>query len=166
MERSRFLRHVRPYWEVHRHRSAPQPSAAIRGAIDEGRLSVSAGRITRFLEDETGVDVLFRPRGSARTTAVRVERVVNCTGPAADLRQVREPLMEDLYARGLARRDPLSLGLETADDFALLDAHHKPSKVLYMVGPMLKGKYWEATAVPELRVHAARVAEIIANDLR
>ncbi|HEX7120988.1 MAG TPA: FAD/NAD(P)-binding protein, partial [Gemmatimonadaceae bacterium] len=27
-----------------------------------------------------------------------------------------------------------------------------------MSASLLKGKYWEATAVPELRVHAARVA--------
>jgi hypothetical protein len=29
------------------------------------------------------------------------------------------------------------------------------------VGPLLKADYWEATAVPELRAHAARLAEAL-----
>lgn len=35
-ERARFLRHVRPYWDVHRHRAAPATAAAIGRMVEEG----------------------------------------------------------------------------------------------------------------------------------
>ena len=70
-----------------------------------------------------------------------------------------DKLLDALLARGLLRPDPLALGLETGPDLALLDAEGKPSRWLYLVGPLLKAGYWEATAVPELRVHAAQLAE-------
>ena len=41
----------------------------------------------------------------------------------------------------------------------MLDAAGSPSRVLSLVGPLLKAGFWEATAVPELRQHAARLAE-------
>src|SRR5262249_5552012 len=34
-ERARFLRHVRPFWEVHRHRAAPRPAALLARMIAE-----------------------------------------------------------------------------------------------------------------------------------
>jgi uncharacterized NAD(P)/FAD-binding protein YdhS len=54
--------------------------------------------------------------------------------------------------------DPLRLGLRVSDDGALVGAGGKASRVMYYVGPLLKARDWEATAVPELRVHAARLA--------
>lgn len=36
-------------------------------------------------------------------------------------------------------------------------------KGLYYVGPWLRARDWEATAVPELRVHAQRLAERLAG---
>ena len=90
---------------------------------------------------------------------VHVDRVVNCTGPSSDVRRVGDPLLDALLGRRLLRPDPFALGVETAADGALLDAAGRPSRVLYLVGPLLKADYWEATAVPELRRHAARLAE-------
>ena len=88
-----------------------------------------------------------------------MHRVVNATGPSTDVRRIADPLLDTLLARGLLRPDPLGLGLETASDLALLDAGGRPSRFLYLMGPLLKADYWEATAVPELRAHAARLAE-------
>jgi uncharacterized NAD(P)/FAD-binding protein YdhS len=87
-----------------------------------------------------------------------VDRVVNCTGPSTDVRRVGDALLEALLARRLVRPDPLSLGLETDAANALLDGAGRPSRVLSLVGPLLKAGFWEATAVPELRQHAARLA--------
>ena len=44
-ERARFLRHLVPYWEVHRHRAAPAVAARIDALHVGGRLSVVAGRL-------------------------------------------------------------------------------------------------------------------------
>ena len=44
-EQRRFLSHARPYWDVHRHRIAPEVGATIARTISEGRLEIVAGRI-------------------------------------------------------------------------------------------------------------------------
>jgi uncharacterized NAD(P)/FAD-binding protein YdhS len=158
-ERSRFLRHVRPYWDVHRHRAAP----ATRGAVDRmreaGELQIRAARVLRYETTGDGVRVLIRPRGSSRTEALFVERVVNCTGPSSDVPRIGDRLLDALSRRGLVAPDLLHLGLEVSDELALLDSQGRASETLYLVGPLLKAKFWEATAVPELRKHAAFIAQ-------
>jgi uncharacterized NAD(P)/FAD-binding protein YdhS len=44
-ERRRFLRHLRPYWDVHRHRIAPSIAERIRNMVADGRLQFAAGKI-------------------------------------------------------------------------------------------------------------------------
>jgi uncharacterized NAD(P)/FAD-binding protein YdhS len=163
VERARFIRHIGPYWETHRHRMAPELATAFRALIEQGALVAHAGRIDRFEVDDDHVDVTLRPRGAATQRTLRVTWVVNCTGPNANLRALRDPLVDALRRDGLVHPDPLSLGLEVSDDLALLDARGAPSRVLHYVGPFLKARYWEATAVPELREHARRVAATVAR---
>ena len=66
-------------------------------------------------------------------------------------------------SQGLAVPDPLGLGIRTAAFGALLDAQGRPASGLYYVGPMLRPEHWESTAVPELREHAARLAQHLAG---
>jgi len=61
-------------------------------------------------------------------------------------------------AQGVAMRDPLGLGLATDNTGALITARGCPAGNLYYIGPMLRASHWEATAVAELRAHAARLA--------
>jgi uncharacterized NAD(P)/FAD-binding protein YdhS len=56
------------------------------------------------------------------------------------------------------RADLLGLGIEVSEDYAVIDTAGCPSRVLHYIGPLLKARDWEATAVPELRTHAARLA--------
>jgi uncharacterized NAD(P)/FAD-binding protein YdhS len=158
-ERARFLRHLRPWWDVHRHRASPETARAIEKMLAAGDISVRAARILGYRRVANEVEVTIRPRGVSEAGRVHVHRVVNCTGPSTDVRRLGDPLLDALLARRLLRPDPLGLGLETAADGALLDAAGRPSRVLSLVGPLLKADYWEATAVPELRQHAARLAE-------
>jgi uncharacterized NAD(P)/FAD-binding protein YdhS len=55
--------------------------------------------------------------------------------------------------------------VETAACGELLDAEGRASDVLYYVGPLLRATYWESTAVPELRIHAARLARELRDSL-
>ncbi|HEY3258425.1 MAG TPA: FAD/NAD(P)-binding protein [Gemmatimonadaceae bacterium] len=158
-ERARFMRHLRPFWEVHRHRAAPEPAAAVEQLIADGRLIVSAGRIVAFEENAGDVRVSWRPRGASADSHGTFTRVINCTGPTSNLRSAAEPLIDNLIEKGLLACDELGLGVRVSDDGALIGFNGVPSGVLFYVGPLLKARYWEATAVPELRVHAARLAE-------
>jgi uncharacterized NAD(P)/FAD-binding protein YdhS len=165
-EQRRFLRHVRPYWETHRHRAAPLPHAAFERLRARGDLRVIAGRFVRIHATHDALEVQVRHRASGAVESLVVAHAINCTGPASDPRRIADPLIAALLARGLARPDALALGLDTSERLAPIDANGAESSLLLHVGPMLRGRFWEATAVPELRTHARRVAEAVIDAIR
>jgi uncharacterized NAD(P)/FAD-binding protein YdhS len=165
-ERRRFLRHLRPYWDVHRHRIAARIADQLTLQLRSGQIQIHAGRITDYQEVAGGVDITYRQRKTGAMAKLRVSHVVNCTGPEGDYRRVGSPLLQDLMKNGLARPDELSLGLDTANDGAVLDSQGSPSDFLYAVGPLRKGKLWESIAVPELRIQVAELANLLAGSLR
>ena len=84
--------------------------------------------------------------------------LVNATGPDADITRTGDPLLRDLFGRGLARPDPLRLGLDATPGGAVLDAAGRPSGTLFTLGPPLRGLWYETTAIPEIRTQAAALA--------
>jgi uncharacterized NAD(P)/FAD-binding protein YdhS/glyoxylase-like metal-dependent hydrolase (beta-lactamase superfamily II)/rhodanese-related sulfurtransferase len=160
-ERRRFLRHVRPYWDVHRHRIAPAIGARLASQIQDDQIEIHAGRIKAYAEDVDGVDVTFQDRQTRELKRMRVDRVINCTGPESDCRKVDDPLLTNLMRQKLARPDPLFLGLHVTPDGALIDAHGAPSNLLYAIGPVRKGSLWETIAVPELRVQVSELSTLL-----
>jgi uncharacterized NAD(P)/FAD-binding protein YdhS/glyoxylase-like metal-dependent hydrolase (beta-lactamase superfamily II)/rhodanese-related sulfurtransferase len=160
-ERRRFLRHVRSYWDVHRHRIAPAIGAGLASQIQDGQIKIHAGRITAYAEDSEGVDLTYRDRQSGQLQQLRVDRVINCTGPESDCRQVDNLLLTNLMQQKLARPDPLFLGLEVSPDGALMDAQGVASNLLYAIGPVRKGSLWETIAVPELRVQVSELSKLL-----
>jgi uncharacterized NAD(P)/FAD-binding protein YdhS len=161
LERRRFLRHVRPYWEAHRHRVAPEIGVPLAIQIQNGQIETHAGRIEQYAEDADGVDVTYRDRKTGELKPLRVARVVNCTGPEVDCRRIENLLLNNLMAQKLVRPDPLCLGLDASGDGALIDARGKASDFLYTLGPSRKGSLWETTAVPEIRVQASQLATLL-----
>lgn len=164
-ERQRFLRHLRPYWEVHRHRCAPALWAALAAEHREGHLQVHAGRLAGVESSLDALTVHYRPRGQTDLRRLRVGAVINCTGPEADTRTLREPLIAGLREAGLLQPDALGLGVEVDAAYRLIGAGGQPSAVLHYVGPFLKARDWEATAVPELRRHVAALCTALRASL-
>ncbi|MET1110267.1 MAG: FAD/NAD(P)-binding protein [Allosphingosinicella sp.] len=154
-ERRRFLRHLRPWWDVHRHRIAPRVAARIEAMRASGRLEVAAGRIARVDGDE--VTIARRGGGELRR---RFAAIVNCTGPEGDIGRIRDPLIRSLLAGGRARADGLGLGLDVDEESRVRGTC--PSPALYALGPLTKGAFWEIVAVPDIRGQAAGVARAIA----
>jgi uncharacterized NAD(P)/FAD-binding protein YdhS len=160
-ERRRFLRHARAYWEIHRHRIAPEIDEVVSRLRGEGRLHVHAGRITNYSEDERGAEVAFRCRRSGGQRRLSVNRVINCTGSEFDCRRTQDPLLANLLATGMAKPGPLSLGLDIDSTGALVNRDELPTPSLYAIGPSRKGTSWETTAVPEIRKQATELAQQI-----
>lgn len=164
-EQRRFLRHLRPYWDVHRHRIAPTVAERLESLCTSDRIQRMAGRIESFDEDAGGVNVRYRPRGKVQTEVVRVERVINCTGPSCRLEHIGGPLMAGLRTAGLVRANAAGLGLDVDPCGALLDEQGVASESLFTIGTLRKGCLWETTAVPELRGQAADLARRLAESL-
>lgn len=157
VQRERFLRHLRPWWDVHRHRIAPQAADVIRRLVAEGRLQLLAGRALGA-EQGDGVETIAVARRGGDRVDVPAALVVNCTGPLAGIAQTNDPLLRQMLAEGLARPDELGLGLEVDGDDRLIGQER-----VWGIGPVTKGRHWEITAVPDIRVQAERIAEDIAE---
>jgi len=160
-EQRRFLRHVRPYWEIHRHRVAPEIGVPLASQIQNSQVETHAGRIVAYAEDAAEGEVTYRDRKTGQLKGLRVASVINCTGPEVDCRRIDNPLLTNLAAEKLVRPDPLFLGLDTSEDGALINAYGEPSDFLYTIGPSRKGSLWETTAVPEIRIQASQLASLL-----
>jgi uncharacterized NAD(P)/FAD-binding protein YdhS len=164
-ERGRFMRHVRPYWEVHRHRLAPDIAALIDQQAATGRLQFYAGRLEEIVDTPSGAQVTFRPRGSGARVTLTVTKVINCTGPRTDYSKYQHPLLINLLAKGLIDHDPLALGVVALPSGEVMRYRGGPSGWLFTLGAPLKGVLWECTAVPEIRAQAQRLAEQMMSGL-
>ncbi len=158
-ERARFLRHVRPFWEVHRHRIAPQISETLDRLTSAGRVKFYAGRLQTLRETPTGAEAVFRRRGTETLVELSVAKVINCTGPRTDYSKYQHPLFINMLARGLIDHDPLALGLNALPSGEVYRYRAGLSGWLFAIGAPLKGVLWESTAAPEIRVQARELAE-------
>lgn len=157
-ERARFLRHARPLWEVVRHRVPSGPLAAVRTLQRLGVLDVHAGRVVELAAADDGIEVTWKPRGGTKTRAWLVDHVVNCTGPESRADRVADPLVRSLLSNGFIRRDPHGLGIEVVADGRVTGSNGAPVDGLHYLGPWLRARDWESTAVPELRELATQLA--------
>ena len=162
-ERRRFLRHLRARGDVHRHRMAPEVAAIINAARARGQLTVRAARVVAIDATDESVRLSLRSRGADVVEAIEVARAINCSGPESDYEATRDPLILNLLGKRLIRPDPLRLGLDGTEDGALIAGNGVPSARLFALGPMTRGTFWEVGAVPDIRLHAARLATRIAR---
>ena len=161
-ERRRFLRHLRPFWDVHRHRTAPPAAETIRDEIARGSLTVRAGRLIDVADASAQAVVTLRLRGAASPERLGVQAMIDATG-FGHLSQNRDPLLRCLFERGLVRPEPFGLGLDAGPDYRARGT--QPGRPLWLLGPLLRGVLWECTAVPDIRNEAAELAGLIAGDL-
>jgi uncharacterized NAD(P)/FAD-binding protein YdhS len=162
-EKRRFLRHLRPWWDIHRHRLAPPVAARIDALIESGLLAVVGGYIQSMTMANNLIEVTYKPRGKAETQVLRVGHIVNCSGPASDYSRIRHPLIRGLLDAGAIRPDPYKLGLDVDESLHVIDAEGRANGRLYAVGPITRGRYWEVTAVPEIRRQTEELAAQMAE---
>ena len=159
-QQRRFLRHARPWWDVHRHRIAPEVADTIARLVGEGRLEIAAGRIVSATAIDNQVEVEVRRRGRAATESRRFAYAFNCTGPLHAIEHTRDPLLRSLLDSGAVRPDELGIGLDVDRNSRAAGGER-----LWALGPLTKGRYWEIIAVPDIREQAAAVAGDIEREL-
>lgn len=147
--RARFVRHLRPWWDVHRHRIAESIAGSIEALVEADRLTVVAGRVRRIDEDADGVTVDWRPRRGPEQPALTGRWLLDCTGPGHD--PASDPLTGPLIESGRARLDPLRLGLDLDVHGRVLRADGTPDPGLFVLGPPARAAFWETIAVPDIR---------------
>jgi uncharacterized NAD(P)/FAD-binding protein YdhS len=157
-QQRRFLRHARPWWDVHRHRIAPEVGATVARLVAEGNLEVVAGRIVAARETPDAIEVEFRKRRASLPQSMTFAYVFNCTGPLHSMDRTKDPLLRSLLDGGQVKPDHLGIGLK-------IDGTCRAAENLWAMGPLTKGRYWEIVAVPDIREQAAQIADDIQREL-
>ncbi|MFN3557670.1 MAG: FAD/NAD(P)-binding protein [Brevundimonas sp.] len=147
--RARLVRHLRPWWDVHRHRIAESIADALTRLETAGRLTVTAGRVAEITQDADGVTLSYRPRGGPAQPPLTARWLIDCTGPGHD--PAKDALTGPLLASGRARLDGLKLGLDLDAQGRVLAADGAPDARLLVLGPPARAAFWETIAVPDIR---------------
>ncbi|KFE55217.1 FAD/NAD(P)-binding protein [Pseudomonas syringae] len=164
VQRRQFVRHVRPWWESHHHRSPPLSAALLARLIEEGRVTIHAASLQSFEILPSGqLQIRIRRRGETLSTTVVGDALINSTGIEYDWRRVDRPLPKQLLERGLIQPGPLALGIAADPGGAVLDAQGQVSDRLFAMGPPLRGMWWESTAVTDVALQAKALAMRLAS---
>jgi uncharacterized NAD(P)/FAD-binding protein YdhS len=164
-DRRRFLRHVQPYWDVHRHQLPPSVGRRIHELLQSGRLKILAARILACGTRAGRAVVDLRHRKCGRVESMEFDQVINCSGPDGDPRRSPSDLIRSLVADGTLVPAPTGLGV-LVDRFGRLRSRAGDAVPgLYYLGPWLRARDWEATAVCELRRQASLLARHLRHDV-
>ncbi|MFZ2235312.1 MAG: FAD/NAD(P)-binding protein [Dokdonella sp.] len=157
-DQRRFLRHVVRYWDIHRHRVAPQVAATLASLRESGHLTVNAARPVSIRAEGDRIELIFIPRHQSTTKALTFDCVINATGLESHLDSSANPLLRSMFTVGLTRAGPHGRGLDTSSDGHLIDRGGAVQPNLYTLGSPRVGSLWESIAIPDLRVQASELA--------
>ncbi|WP_280992818.1 FAD/NAD(P)-binding protein [Ochrobactrum sp. 19YEA23] len=160
-QRESFLRHLRPWWDTHRHRMAPAVADRIDAARASGQLEIAAGRLLSVQENEGDMTIRYRERHTGLFHKLKIATIIDCRGGNARFSTTRNPALLGLMEHGLGKPDALDLGLDVTRDFQLINARGEPSGSFFAIGPVTKGVFWESTAVPDIRVQVAKLVDAL-----
>lgn len=160
-DQRRFLRHLLPYWNVHRHRMAPEAAAHLAQLFAAGVLTTIAGRVQGFETTAREIRVRILERGAPAPRTMSFDRIINCSGSTYGGLDSRSALLRSLAAQGRLRANALGTGIDVAMDGAVVAQDGRPSPSLYAIGPLRFGSAFETTAIPEIRTQAADLARLL-----
>lgn len=159
--RRQALRHLRPWWNIHRHRLPPELHDRLSAAVATGQVELVAAEFVGIERAGAGVRATVRPRGSHERKTIDVARVYDCGGVTVDVATSSNPVIRDLIANGIGRPDALHIGLDVDEHCFVVDRGGKPSHHLLAVGPLTRGRFFEIEAVPDIRRQCAEIAQRI-----
>lgn len=161
--RARFLRHLRPWWDIHRHRLAPSVADRIDALLASGRLTVIAAGTRSAEAAGDALHVTCKPRGETAERVLTVRRAINCTGPQGNLGAATDPLLRQLTRDAVIRPDPLTIGIDVDVQSRTIAADGRANERLHAIGPMTRGAFWEIVAVPDIRQQVWALARRLSN---
>ncbi|MCU0438174.1 MAG: FAD/NAD(P)-binding protein [Raineya sp.] len=166
LDKQVFMRHARHLWGVARHRLPTYIYDKIQELQRNQHLQIIKGKLLNLEEHASQkIKVSYWDRKNKKENYIWVNRVINCTGPNTDISQSNNPLIQNLYQKGLIQSDDLKLGIQTNIYGAIYQQDNEVNHRFFALGSLLKGMLWESTAVPELRVQAKNLAQFMLENI-
>ncbi|WEK03854.1 MAG: FAD/NAD(P)-binding protein [Candidatus Devosia phytovorans] len=164
--RRQFLRHLRPWWNIHRHRLPPELYERIAEGVASGQVRLVAGEFVTVTGRDLAAEAEIRRRGTAIREIMPVARVYDCGGVSVNVEASSNPVIRDLVASGRGRPDELRIGLDVNEHCAVIDTAGNANDSLLAIGPLTRGRFFEIEAIPDIRVQAANIARSILENER
>jgi uncharacterized NAD(P)/FAD-binding protein YdhS len=161
-ERRFFMNKIRHLWGQARHRLPFVSYDFIQKEQISEKLIVLAGKLDAFTNNRSELHVTLANKKNKNKLTIPCAAVINCTGPESNYNNIEGNLLGKLVEKGVISQDALFLGIETDENFQIINKSLQKIPV-FALGPLLKGKLWESTAVNELRIQAKNLAEIISR---
>jgi uncharacterized NAD(P)/FAD-binding protein YdhS len=111
------------------------------------------------------VHVSYRPRGANDRRTLDVQRVIVATGFGCAA-ETTDPLMRSLFQQGSVRLDALGVGLDVNSKLRVIGSDGHAQQNMWALGPIVRGVFWECTAVPDIRLQVQRLSQEIATHVK
>lgn len=161
-EKRRFLRHLKPWYDVNRYRMVPQTGDTVAAMVDSGQLEFRVARLAGLEARGERLEALLirRDRTSTRES---FDTVINCTGPRT---LSDDGFVAALCDCGLARPDSMGLGFEVDAEGRVLDSEGNAQDAIWAFGLLTRGRFGDMTAIPQIafRLHRSLPALVQALD--
>ncbi|MDR7142062.1 FAD/NAD(P)-binding protein [Rhizobium sp. BE258] len=154
-QKQQFNRHLRAIYDSHRNRLPEAMYARLKRELAGGNTVLRRG-----LAGRQGLSgIFFTPSGTRTEEVIHADRVIDCRCRAADL---DVPLMQSLFASGLAMPDELSLGIAVNQRGEPYLADGSSVGGIFAIGPLGLGSLPDIDLVPEIVSQAYAAAEQVA----
>jgi uncharacterized NAD(P)/FAD-binding protein YdhS len=164
-DKQQFISHVRHIWGVARHRLPLEVHKKMKTLLAKGQLEVMGGRLVSIENINKEFHVFVKHRKNAESKTLAVSRIINCTGPQINYKEVNDEFVKNLLSRDLIAADDLKMGIKALPGGQVLSKEGRSVKNMYAVGSLLRGVLWETTSVPDLKINAENVAEQISRSI-
>ncbi|MEL3888752.1 FAD/NAD(P)-binding protein [Ferrovibrio sp. MS7] len=155
-EKSRFVRHLRSFWDAHRYRMPPDTATFLATELNRGKLVVEKGRLLSLRQENGELRIAVRRRSAVSIIEMAAATLILCVGPKPSGDEAM--LIQALEAGHLVRRDAFGMGLDARPDGQLVGGDGQPVAGLYGLGPLLRGVHLECTAIADIRDQAIELA--------
>ncbi|MBT3991921.1 MAG: SidA/IucD/PvdA family monooxygenase [Rhodospirillaceae bacterium] len=148
VEKQRFLRHLRTWYDSHRFRLPPQTARIRDEALDKGILNFETAHITDAIGAENYLTVALTKENFPTPQKYKFKAVINCTGPRqnpaitpnAAYRSVLNNKLADVHATGL--------GFDVDDNCRAIQEDGSISENIFIVGPPTVGVFGDPIGIP------------------
>lgn len=159
-EQQRYLRQVRPWYDVHRFRLSPATEALVAPAIAAGQIRVVAGRLQHLQEaTDSGRPGLNVHLDSANTADLShyCDAFINCAGLDIMGEPAPGSLEATLLGKGILSRHPTGLGYQVDEHHRVLNQQAQADSRLRLIGPATAGRFGDPVGAMFIAVQINRL---------
>lgn len=164
-EQRRFLRRLRPWYDVHRFRTPPMTEAVVLRAERAGQVAYRAALLKAIEGSEGGTFTAHFGHTKGRQARETFGAVINCAGLDSGDTVAGNPLLGALVDRGLILPHPNGVGFLTDPSCRALNALGQPRHNLRIIGPPTAGVFGDPLGALFISAQVHRTLPAFMEDL-